>query len=382
MLHAPQFLDLSAGQLTSPNLQNKTIMNKLKLFLFFVSIAVATVSHSQVCINKDDFVFFLYGSTINPEREAHLFKCQGKTGDIIIPDSVEYNSVNYPVTLMQKHAIINNDKIDRILFPNSDIIIEPEAILECHIGSVTIPTSCDLWPYSFKWCNLDTVRIQMQKWTTDEWSILECNIGNLFVETNETLELGWTMCMIDHCYIGDVTDVEIIFPPFGDYVTYYGVYTLKSLTMDAVTPPSITVAENYKNNYPNWEELNKLRWTVLFVPDESVELYKEAEFWKDFFSIQPQSEWDNRDRYIAEANSAFKVYWDSSIEAPLCDNESFRIDSDCLYLSGDRAFDVRVNAIDGTTLMSGTYADGDIVKLPKGIGILTVNGRSTKIVIR
>ncbi len=64
------------------------------------------------------------------------------TGTLIIPDSVDYNNVRYPVTAIGDHAFHHAYGIDTVILPNSITEIKYEAFCACaDLKSVVIPNS-------------------------------------------------------------------------------------------------------------------------------------------------------------------------------------------------------------------------------------------------
>ena len=64
------------------------------------------------------------------------------SGTLIIPDSVEYNNVSYPVTAIGYNAFHHAYGIDTVILPNTIITIKQEAFCACSdLASVIIPNS-------------------------------------------------------------------------------------------------------------------------------------------------------------------------------------------------------------------------------------------------
>ena len=63
-------------------------------------------------------------------------------GTLIIPDSVEYNEVWYPVTSIGYNAFHHSYYIDTVILPSTIIEIKQEAFIACsNLTSVAIPNS-------------------------------------------------------------------------------------------------------------------------------------------------------------------------------------------------------------------------------------------------
>ena len=62
-------------------------------------------------------------------------------GDIVIPDKVSYNGVDYPVLSINSYAFANCRALTSVSLPSSLVIIESDAFRYTSIASLTIPQS-------------------------------------------------------------------------------------------------------------------------------------------------------------------------------------------------------------------------------------------------
>lgn len=131
----------------------------------------------------------------------------------------------------------------------------------------------------------------------------------------------------------------------GDYA-FQGCYALTSITSKNTTPP--TVGNGYTFYYVN-------KSIPVYVPAESVEAYKSAEYWKEFMYIQPIDETA------------------SSIIDSTTDSITVRINGNEIVVEGTDNY--TVYSIAGQSL-------GKVVSVEKGIYIVVVNGKSYKVIAK
>lgn len=131
-------------------IRNAIIALLISLFAFIANaqgqtFAVVTPSNHTV-----------YFQIVNDEAEA-TFQTYGMpnygssiVGTLIIPDSVEYNGVWYPVTSIGYNAFHHSYYIDTVILPNTIIEIKQDAFVACsNLASVAIPNSVT----TLGWCS-------------------------------------------------------------------------------------------------------------------------------------------------------------------------------------------------------------------------------------
>lgn len=131
-------------------IRNTTIALLISLFAFIVNVQGQTFT---VVTPSNHTVYF---QIENGEAEA-TFQTYGMpnygssiTGTLIIPDSVEYNGVWYPVTSIGYEAFHHSYYIDTVILPNTIIDIKQEAFSACsNLASVAIPNSVT----TLGWCS-------------------------------------------------------------------------------------------------------------------------------------------------------------------------------------------------------------------------------------
>ena len=133
-------------------------MRRLALLLLMVQISQLT--YAQVEINGMPFNLFEETNT------AELAGTNGSflySGDVIIPDTIEYNNVKYTVTGIGDKAFIKSKNMTSVQIPNTVKYIGEYAFSSCEgLSSITIPSSVtNIRQMAFFNCqNLSTVFIE------------------------------------------------------------------------------------------------------------------------------------------------------------------------------------------------------------------------------
>ena len=115
------------------------------------------------------------------------------TGDVIIPSTVSYNSVEYSVTSIGDAAFIHCETLTSVTIPNSVTTIGGGAFDSCEaLTSVTIPNSVNTIGVSaFSHCYaLTSVTIPNSITTIEDWTFLSCSALNSVVIPNSVTSIG------------------------------------------------------------------------------------------------------------------------------------------------------------------------------------------------
>ncbi|MBQ9669665.1 MAG: leucine-rich repeat domain-containing protein [Prevotella sp.] len=150
------------------------------------------------------------------------------SGNIIIPEAVDYNGKTYSVTSIGNNAFFNCTGLTSVTIPNSVIIIRNNAFSGCSaLTSITIPNSIEyIGESAFAGCSALT-SITVEKGNLAYNSRENCN-AVIDSETNELI-LGCKNTVIPN----SVTSI-------GNYA-FYGCYGLTSITI----PNSVTNIDDW-----------------------------------------------------------------------------------------------------------------------------------------
>ena len=125
---------------------------------------------------------------------------------------------------------------------------------------------------------------------------------------------------------------------------------LTSFSTSAAVPP--TCGNQALDDINKWE-------CVLHVPSESIDDYKAADQWKEFFFVEPTSGIEN----IAVDGAEVKV----------------TVENGGFSFSGDAERNVEVYSIDGQLQYSATVQPGEKVSLPDGLYIVRIGTQTVKV---
>ena len=179
---------------------------------------------------------------ITKGKQAKLVAGNTKyTGDIVIPESVEYNGATYNVTIIGDKAFYNCYGLTSIEIPNSVTSIGNEAFRNCYkLTHVEIPNSVtSIGNYAFYYCTgLTSVVIGNSVTSIGEWAFQDCSGLKSVVISNSVTSIGHGAFY--NC--SGLTSVEI--PNSVTSIGGYAFYNCSGLTSVEI-PNSVTSIEYY-----------------------------------------------------------------------------------------------------------------------------------------
>ena len=282
----------------------KTIyLRSLILSLLWISV----VSTDATVINGIN-----YSLDSDKKEAAVISNSPGYSGDIVIPEEVEYSGTLYSVTSIGNEAFRNCSGLTSVTIPNSVTSIGEYAFEHCNgLTSVTIPnsvTSIDFGAF-FGCSGLTSVTIPNSVTSIGKMSFWYCvNLTSVIIPNSVTSIgsqafegcSGLTTVTIPNnvTSIGDMAFwycVNLTSVTIPNSVTSIGSYAfdgcsgLTSVTVEAKTP--LTIADNVFSNRAN---------ATLRVPVGCKDAYATATGWKEFNEIQ---EWATpSDMFVFTAN--------------------------------------------------------------------------------
>ena len=338
--------------------------------------------------------------------DIELNKCY--TGDIIVPDSVEYEGKRFKVAYLNPYALSFNKGLKSItftspfqiketndkygtLFPilyNQDLISlsYPDGMTEIYgqvfscrsLTDIRLPNELVYIRKSFRDIGVSEINLDKQgssipsKYTLCDFSFGQCeNLTRAIMPQCDTLYLDsfnfWACTNMKQIIFRPCSTIEMIGMDVLVYPILDEPISMKVVS-EAVTPPNIILTDaGVKVGFNT--EYRKM--AILYVPDEAMEAYGEAYYWCDFGEIRPMSE------YLREENAA--------IDRPVCEAAemaepqiSLRSDRGELHLTASTPAEVTVWSLQGLPLWRGTVVDEAAVTLPAGVYIVTTPTSSRK----
>ena len=221
--------------------------------LFVAMAAMLPASMSAYDFKEGGFYYNVIGNEVAVTSEIEGVGCY--SGDVVIPETVVHDGVEYAVTAIGKNAFINCYNLTSIEIPNSIDSISSHAFRNCEkLQRVVIPNSVvRLCPCAFNSCT----------------SLKSAVIGNSVAVIDE-------YCF-QYCY--QLTDVVI-----GSSVTYlaikafYDCPSLRKVTCLAPVPPKMYAYYSFCDEAYDY--------ATLFVPGASMQAYMTDENWGLFGSYQ------------------------------------------------------------------------------------------------
>lgn len=260
------------------------------------------------------------------------------SGDLIIPETVEYDGKVYTVDAIRADAFAGYTSLKSISLPNTITRIEFEAFCETGLESIFIPASVDyIASTAFSGCNdLLSIRVDENNPTYDSRdncnAIIETATNTLvcgFLSTDipltvtalgdhsfggytsglhltdivipdnilsigdaaflncellEDVRIGSSVTTIGHNAFRKTALKHVVLPAsveaLGYYVFYYNRH-LVDITCKSITPPTASDLLSTGDDYSNYETVK------LYVPNESIEAYRAHEEWGRFTHIVP-----------------------------------------------------------------------------------------------
>ena len=254
----------------------------------------------------------------NKELEV-IYKFGLYTGDLIIPESVDYEGETFKVTSIGTAAFSSCSLLTSIIIPSSVTSIGSSAFQRCfgltsitipngvikigsnafwncrNLTSITIPKSVtDIRDNPFYDCNLTSIVVEDGNPKYDSRdncnAIIETATNTLITGCNETIipnevtTIGWAAFRgcLDLSSIAIPKSVKLI-----RWNAFLNCNNLKTIKTYAIEPICLGSDQN-DNSDTVFRGVDKDE-CVLYVPDHSVEKYQTAEGWKDFKQILPLS---------------------------------------------------------------------------------------------
>ena len=281
---------------------NATCTERACRWLVIVSLLLCSIS-AKAAYEKIDGVWINITSETNLTA-AVVYAPSGYSGNIIIPETIVRLGKTYRVTSIASSAFDGDVDVTSVFIPESVTSIGDYAFRNCSgVRTINFPSKCSAGLYTFQGCtgeltvsrNLPGVEVHTNpkifgyfygsRFTSVKVDDNVTRVGNFAFWNCNTIQsviLSETVTAIGgNAFYGCSSLASIILP---DGVTSIGGSAfedcsgLTSITSMAVVPPTIGNAYTFYN-------VDKS--IPVYVPAASLDDYKAAEYWKDFFNILP-----------------------------------------------------------------------------------------------
>ena len=258
-------------------------MRKIYSFITFIIASIQILHASNMSVDVDGIWYFLHStdSTAIVTFRGWTPIGDSYTGDIVVPSYVTYEDITYKVTSIGNSAFRGCDGLISVIIPNTVTSIGEAAFFECHnLVSVQIPNSVtSIAAMAFWRCtSLAYVRIPEGHINfSGEFIFADCNLISIKIHEGVT--------KLPYAIFGRNKHLTAVDLPSTinnmEAAIFQNCPSLKTIINRATEPLSSGNAV--------FHNLNK-SYCTLYVPAESVELYKTANLWKDFKQILPISQ--------------------------------------------------------------------------------------------
>lgn len=223
------------------------------IFVLVMAVAVLMPATIEAYDFKEGGIYYnINGNEVTVTRQSE--NMASYSGDVVIPETVLHDGVQYAVTTIGVAAFDNCTGLTGIEIPNSVVRIENHAFQRCSsLKSVVIPNSvtyvgrCAFWR-----TGLQTAVIGNSVQTIDEYAFQYCyNLTDIV--------LGSSVNMLQ---------IKV----------FFDCYSLKSITCLAPVPPTMYAWYSFDgSNYSN---------ATVYVPGSSMDAYKAHENWGQFYKYE------------------------------------------------------------------------------------------------
>ena len=239
---------------------------KTKLFTLLLAL-VASVGSIFASVVIDGIAYILNET----EYTAEVTDGGNYSGDIVIPPSVEYESVSYAVTTIARLAFFLSSDLTSVSFSNVVTSIGEKAFLGCdNLVAINVDSE------NPNYCDIDGVLFNKNQTELVRYPNGKAKFAPNYVIPNSVTCIG-NFAFTDCVNMTSVTIPSNV-TSIGEFAFQIIESSLSHIVCKAVIPPTLSncVFDGIDSS------------VSLYVPDESMNAYKAADQWKEF-KIRPIS---------------------------------------------------------------------------------------------
>ena len=274
---------------------NYNLMKTFRFFLTGIFLLCCSAIYAY-SFEVDGIYYNTSGTNASVTYLDYLDNSTAYSGDIVIPESVEYNGNTYSVTSIGERAFSSCRGLTSVVIPNSVTSIGERAFQNClGLTSVEIPNSVtSIGDYAFSYCRgLTSVVIPNSVTSIGGHAFEYCSGFTSVVIPNSVTSIGAGA----FCYSSGLTSVVI-----GNSVTSIGNAAFRECSgLDRIYLLSEQPFTNVRNTDISGYEL------AIIVPESAVETYRNAEGWSSFAKYITSKERMTKSIEVTASNSGSAV---------------------------------------------------------------------------
>ena len=290
----------------------------------------------KVLSESEKTVELTYAEYYNAGHEqwfTYYYGVTAPSGDLVIPEKVQYNSEYYTVIKVGDHAF-HACNLTSVVFPNTLISIGDSAFAsDTYVslrGELHLPDNLQTIGYrAFEWNTaLTAVYIPNSVRSVGQWCFYDC-VGLKYLSLGSGLE-----------------DIS--------YEAFSNCHSLDSITIDRVTPPIC--------QYSSFRYVPK--GIPVYVPCNTLDLYQNAEFWEEFTNFVEDCTLSADESFIDGVTAAI---YPNPVKDYLKIEGGYPVEVQVYNALGQLVKETKDNVLDLSDQEAGTY----IIKVITPSGIIT-----------